>query len=218
MAITAARLATGRAEVLVFDGAYHGGVLSFSGRDKPWNVPFPYRYGRYNDVEATAAALAHDPDAVAAVLVELMIGSAGAIPADPEFLVYLRETTARHGIVLILDEVMTSRHGPGGLQGRLGLIPTALTADLLVRMEPAAAYPVRSPVRLARGEVDDGGDHAAGAGCGGTAGCRRALPGCEGDAADAGCGVGDGGRLARGGGAVRRHGPADLVRLGPSLQ
>ncbi len=127
MAITTARLATGRAEILVFDGAYHGGVLSFSGRDKPWNVPFPYRYGRYNDVEATAAALVDDPDAVAAVLVEPMMGSGGAIPAEPEFLAYLREVTARHGIVLILDEVMTSRNGPGGMQGRLGLRPDLTT-------------------------------------------------------------------------------------------
>jgi glutamate-1-semialdehyde 2,1-aminomutase len=127
MAITAARLATGRAEVLVFDGAYHGGVLSFPGRNQPWNAPFPYRYGRYNDVEATAAALAGDPDAVAAVLVEPMMGSAGAIPAEPGFLAYLREVTARHGIVLILDEVMTSRNGPGGLQGRLGLSPDLTT-------------------------------------------------------------------------------------------
>ncbi len=52
-----------------------------------------------------------------------MLGGAGCIPAEPEFLAMLRAETARVGALLIFDEVMTSRLAPGGLQGRLGIIP-----------------------------------------------------------------------------------------------
>ena len=53
---------------------------------------------------------------------------------------------------------------------------------------------------VARGEVDGGGDHAAGAERGRVAAGGGALPGCRGGAADAGAGAGAGGLLARGGG------------------
>jgi glutamate-1-semialdehyde 2,1-aminomutase len=127
MAITAARIATGRPEVLVMDGAYHGGVLAFATRAAAVTAPFPWRYGRFNDLETTAAALADRPEQVAAVIVEPMMGGAGVIPAEPGFLAGLRELTRHHGCVLILDEVMTSRHGAGGLQGRHGVRPDLTT-------------------------------------------------------------------------------------------
>ena len=45
-----------------------------------------------------------------------MSGSGGCIPATPEFLTMLREVTAECAVILIFDEVMTSRLGPGGYQ------------------------------------------------------------------------------------------------------
>lgn len=121
LAMTAARLWTGRAEVAVFSSGYHGGLLSFSGAGLKANVPFPYRYGAFNDVEATSRAFGDKPDSIAAVVIELMMGSGGGIPVDPAFIAYLRDFTRRHGIVLIVDEVVTSRSGASGLQGRLGV-------------------------------------------------------------------------------------------------
>jgi glutamate-1-semialdehyde 2,1-aminomutase len=59
--------------------------------------------------------------------VEPMLGSGGCIPATREFLVALRDATRRTGAVLIFDEVMTSRHGTGGLQERLGVVPDMTT-------------------------------------------------------------------------------------------
>jgi glutamate-1-semialdehyde 2,1-aminomutase len=56
-----------------------------------------------------------------------MLGSAGCIPAGADFLAALREATARAGALLIFDEVMTSRTGRGGLQGRLGITPDLTT-------------------------------------------------------------------------------------------
>ena len=44
---------------------------------------------------------------MAAVIIEPMTGAGGCIPAEPEFLQALRDATARHGIVLVFDDVMT---------------------------------------------------------------------------------------------------------------
>jgi glutamate-1-semialdehyde 2,1-aminomutase len=121
-AISSARAVTGRSHVLVFEGAYHGGVLSFV-KPSPLTAPFPFILAQYNDADGTAALIARHQDELAAVLVEPMIGSGGGISADREFLSMLREETQRRGIILIFDEVMTSRLSPGGLQGKLGIVP-----------------------------------------------------------------------------------------------
>ena len=125
-AITAARACTGRTHVLVFDGAYHGGVLSFVSAN-PMRAPFPFVIAQYNDPEGTASLIARHRDELAAVLIEPMIGSGGGISADREFLALLREESKRHGFVLIFDEVMTSRLAPGGLQEKHGVLPDMTT-------------------------------------------------------------------------------------------
>jgi glutamate-1-semialdehyde 2,1-aminomutase len=56
-----------------------------------------------------------------------MQGAGGCVPATPEFLRVLREECDRSGALLILDEVMTSRLHPGGLQCRLGITPDLTT-------------------------------------------------------------------------------------------
>jgi glutamate-1-semialdehyde 2,1-aminomutase len=127
MAITAARIATGRPEVLVFDGGYHGGVFAFTSRDNKVLAPFPWRFGTYNDLEATLPVIEKEPEKLAAIIVEPMMGGAGAIPGTPEFLRGLREVAAKHGVALIFDEVMTSRMGAGGVQGKLGIRPDLTT-------------------------------------------------------------------------------------------
>jgi glutamate-1-semialdehyde 2,1-aminomutase len=81
----------------------------------------------YNDAEAAAAAIRAAGPALAAVLVEPMLGSGGCIPASRPFLAALREACTATGAVLIFDEVMTSRHSFGGLQSRTGIIPDLTT-------------------------------------------------------------------------------------------
>ena len=56
-----------------------------------------------------------------------MLGSGGCVPADPEFLIMLRQGADDSGAVLIFDEVMTSRMSDGGLQKRLGITPDLTT-------------------------------------------------------------------------------------------
>lgn len=127
MAVTTARIATGRGKVLVFSGGYHGGLLYFGNGGSPVNVPFPYVVARYNDIEATRALIREHGADLACVLVEPMIGSGGCIPGTPDFLRMLRHETSRCGAALILDEVMTSRLAHGGAQELFGIVPDLTT-------------------------------------------------------------------------------------------
>jgi glutamate-1-semialdehyde 2,1-aminomutase len=126
MALSAARAYTGRDRVVVFRGGYHGGLLTFKAGPSPVNAPYDVLIGEYNDPEA-GDLLRRQPDAVACVLVEPMLGSGGCIPGDPAFLAALREATRQAGALLVFDEVMTSRTGASGLQGRLGISPDITT-------------------------------------------------------------------------------------------
>jgi glutamate-1-semialdehyde 2,1-aminomutase len=127
MALSAARAFTGRDKVLVFRGGYHGGLLTFAAGPSPVNAPYDVLLAGYNDTAAAQALLREHAATVACVLVEPMLGASGCIPGDPAFLSGLRETTRQSGALLIFDEVMTSRTGPGGLQARLGILPDLTT-------------------------------------------------------------------------------------------
>ncbi len=125
MAVAAARAFTGRDRVMVFRGAYHGGVLYFAG--SPLNAPFDYVMADYNDAEGAAALIREQGDRLACVLVEPMCGSGGCIPGTEAFLEALRGATEATGALLIFDEVMTSRLSPEGLHGLLGIRPDLIS-------------------------------------------------------------------------------------------
>lgn len=127
MAISAACAIKGRRGVLVFDGGYHGGVFYFTGGGSPVNAPYDFVVGQYNDLEGTRALIEKHKDRLAVVILEPMMGGGGCIAAEKPFLQMLREVTAELGIILIFDEVMTSRLGPGGLQGEHGITPDMTT-------------------------------------------------------------------------------------------
>jgi glutamate-1-semialdehyde 2,1-aminomutase len=126
MALATATVMTGRSRVMVFEGGYHGGVLSYRG-EHPTNVPYPVIRAEFNDAEGARSLIERHHGDLAAVIVEPMLGGAGAIPGSREFLVALREATGRNGVVLIFDEVMTSRLSPGGLQQVHGIRPDLTT-------------------------------------------------------------------------------------------
>ncbi len=127
MAVSLARHHTGRDKVMVMDGGYHGALLYFAGSGSPINAPFPYLKGSYNNIDATRAIIREHGHETACLLVEPMMGSSGCIPADPDFLAMLRTETEAAGIVLIFDEVMTSRFGRSGAHGLLGITPDLVT-------------------------------------------------------------------------------------------
>jgi glutamate-1-semialdehyde 2,1-aminomutase len=127
MALGTAAAVTRRRGVLVFDGAYHGGVLYFRDGGIPTNVPYGWILGPYNDPENAVALVRRNAAQLAAILVEPMLGGGGCIPADPWFLRSLRKAADEAGALLIFDEVMTSRMSGGGQQKRIGVRPDLTT-------------------------------------------------------------------------------------------
>ncbi len=127
MAIATARHHTGRGRVMVMHGGYHGGLLYFGGGGIPINAPYDFVLGRFNRIDATRELIRDNAGDLACVLVEPMMGSAGCLPADPDFLQMLREETRNVGTILIFDEVMTSRLSPGGAQQRYDVLPDLTT-------------------------------------------------------------------------------------------
>ncbi|MCW5772302.1 MAG: aminotransferase class III-fold pyridoxal phosphate-dependent enzyme [Rhodospirillaceae bacterium] len=127
LALAAAIAHTGRRKILVFKGAYHGGVLVFGAAPAPVTVPHDFVMAPYNDLAGTLATIETHAGELAAILVEPMLGAGGCIPGDPAFLAGLRDAATKHGIVLIFDEVMTSRLSPGGRQALLGIVPDMTT-------------------------------------------------------------------------------------------
>jgi glutamate-1-semialdehyde 2,1-aminomutase len=127
LALATARAVSGKPAVMVFTGAYHGSLLYFSHGASPLNMPIPFIESVYNDAARATADIAANAHRLAAVLLEPMQGGAGAIPGEPDFLNALRKACTEHGVLLIFDEVMTSRLSPGGVQGLRGVRPDMLT-------------------------------------------------------------------------------------------
>ncbi|MFD1711940.1 aminotransferase class III-fold pyridoxal phosphate-dependent enzyme [Ottowia sp. GY511] len=126
-AISVARAVSKKSKVMVFEGAYHGGVFVFGAARSPLTAPFDFVRAPYNDWEAVHALLEANQKDLACVIIEPMQGSGGCIPAEPAFLRALRAWTQENGVILIFDEVMTSRLNGGGLQGVLDIAPDMTT-------------------------------------------------------------------------------------------
>ena len=125
-ALSAARAFTGRTDILVVEGSYHGGPLSFEG-ESPLTLPFPIHKMTYNDPQGAVEKIRALGNKLAVVLVEPVIGAGGGIPASSEFLLSLRSATEETGALLIFDEVMTSRLSSGGMHGYHGIKPDVVT-------------------------------------------------------------------------------------------
>jgi glutamate-1-semialdehyde 2,1-aminomutase len=120
-AIRLARAATGRKIIVKFEGCYHGhadGLLVKAGSGVatfgiPGSAGVPEEIARltlalpYNDLAAVEAAFAAHRGAIAAVILEPVVGNAGCIAPASGYLAGLRALTAHEGALLIADEVMT---------------------------------------------------------------------------------------------------------------
>lgn len=126
MAIATARHYTARDRIVVFEGAYHGGLLTFT-TPSALNVPYDVCVLQYNDEDGLERFFAESGEQVAAVLVEPVQGAGGCIPAEREFLCSLREQCRKSGALLVFDEVMTSRLSEGGVQAIEGINPDLTT-------------------------------------------------------------------------------------------
>jgi glutamate-1-semialdehyde 2,1-aminomutase len=146
-AIRLARAVTGRKLIVKFEGCYHGhadGLLVKAGSGVatfgiPGSAGVPKEIARltlalpYNDLKAVKAAFASHPKAIAAVIVEPIVGNAGCIPPARGFLAGLRRLTASYGALLIVDEVMTGfRVALGGACQLYGLDPDLICLGKIV--------------------------------------------------------------------------------------
>ena len=161
-ALRVARGFTGRDLTIKFEGCYHGHVdsllvkagsgMATLGIADTAGVPAAFAATTialpYNSIAAVEKAFAERSGEIAAVIVEPVVGNMGCVPPAPGFLETLRDLTARHGALLIFDEVMTGfRLALGGAQQRFGIKPDLTTIGKIVGGGlPLAAYGGRADV------------------------------------------------------------------------
>ena len=140
LAMRLARAHTGRLRIAKTEGSYHGhadhtvvgsSTVGIQPKKVPSGVPPTVAEELveipFNDPDRATAILEREADNVAAVLLEPVQGAAGMIPATPEFMQRMREVTARLGIVLVFDEVVTFPVAWGGAQAFYGIQPDLTT-------------------------------------------------------------------------------------------
>ena len=146
-AMRLARAHTGRDKIIKFEGGYHGmsaeSLMSLAPKvlqNYPLAVPdsagIPESVrdlmliAPFNDANFVRGLIEEHAGEVAAVIVEPL---QRLIPPAPGFLETLREETAKHGIVLIFDEVVTGfRLAYGGAQERYGVVPDLCTLGKVI--------------------------------------------------------------------------------------
>ena len=146
-AIRLARAATGRKVIIKFEGCYHGhadGLLVKAGSGVatfgiPGSAGVPEEIAHltlalpYNDLAAVEAAFDAHPGAIAAIILEPIVGNAGCIPPVDGYLSGLRSLATRAGSLLIVDEVMTGfRVALGGACQLYALDPDLVTLGKIV--------------------------------------------------------------------------------------
>ena len=146
-AVRLARGATGRPGLVKFEGCYHGhvdsllvragsGAMTFGSPSSP-GVPDDVVRHTYvepfNDLGAVQRLLEARGREIAAVIVEPVVGNMGCVPPHEGYLQGLRDLTARHGVLLIFDEVMTGfRVARGGAVERYGVRPDLVTLGKVI--------------------------------------------------------------------------------------
>jgi len=184
-AVRLARAFTDRSKIAKFEGAYHGthdwALVSVApppdeagSRKRPrpvaWSSGVPAAVLKHvvvlpwNDLQACAKILEKQGPDVAGLLVDPVLSNAGMIPPREGFLEGLRELTARLGILLIFDEVISFRVGSGGAQERFGIRPDLTTLGKIIGGGLAVgAFGGRADVmnlydpRGGRGRINHGG-------------------------------------------------------------
>ncbi|NEO26091.1 MAG: glutamate-1-semialdehyde 2,1-aminomutase [Kamptonema sp. SIO4C4] len=156
------RAFTKRDKVIKFQGCYHGhgdmflvqagsGVATLGLPDSPGvpkNTTSNTLTAPYNDLEAVKALFAENPDQIAGVILEPVVGNSGFIPPDAGFLEGLRLITQENGALLAFDEVMTGfRISYGGAQEKFGVTPDLTTLGKVIGGGlPVGAYGGRKDI------------------------------------------------------------------------
>lgn len=152
-ALRIARAYTGKARIIKTEGGYHGTTDVFEASVDP-NIKkagtldqikvIPESRGvsanalkdvivtPFNDIQRTKKVIEENHQDVACMIIEPVMGSAGQITPDMEYLRFLREITEEYNIVLIFDEVVTGRLSTGGAQKFYGITPDITTLGKII--------------------------------------------------------------------------------------
>lgn len=152
-ALRIARAYTGKAKIIKTEGGYHGTTDVFEASVDP-NIKkagtldqikvIPESRGvsenalkdvlvvPFNDIERTRKMIEEHHRETACIIIEPIMGSAGQITPDLEYLKFLREITEQYHIVLIFDEVVTGRLSLGGAQKFYGVAPDLTTMGKII--------------------------------------------------------------------------------------
>ncbi len=153
-AVKLARAATGKQNIIVFSGSFHGrtaGTMALTTSKTIYRAgfgplpsgvfvaPFPYAF-RLGMSEEQASAFALDqleyllasqtaPKETAAILIESVMGEGGYVPPPTSFMHGLRKMADKYGILLILDEVQSGFGRTGKWFGfeHYGILPDIMT-------------------------------------------------------------------------------------------
>ena len=167
-AVKIARAATGRSGVIAFQGGYHGRTLltmGLTGKVVPYKARFgpmpgglhharyPVAYHGVDEAASLASieaifASAIEPEAVAAIILEPVLGEGGFYQAPAGFLQSLRALCDRHGILLIADEVQSgfARTGRMFAFEHAGIEPDLMT----VAKAMAGGFPISAVIGRAQ--------------------------------------------------------------------
>lgn len=185
-AVKFARRYTGRSGIIVFEGAYHGRSNLTMAMTSKWSLfkkgfgpfapevyrlPMPNLYRTPEGMTSEQyidwccwnlenALVAHiDPSALAAIVIEPVIGEGGFIPVPHKFLRKIREVCDAHGVVMIADEIQSG----SGRTGKIWAIEhSGVVPDLVVSAKSLGAGMPISAV-TGRAEIMDS-PHVGGAG------------------------------------------------------
>jgi 4-aminobutyrate aminotransferase len=175
-AVKLARAATGKPNIIVFQGSFHGRTHAAMAMTTSKTVyragyqplvpgifvaPFPYTY-YYGWDEATTVdfclrelkrllKMQTAPEETAAVVIEPVLGEGGYVPAPAGFLRGLREICDEHGLLLITDEIQT---GFGRTGAWFAMEHSGVTPDVVVMAKGLASGLPLSGIAAPRALMD----------------------------------------------------------------
>ena len=132
-AIKLARKFSGKSDIITFKQSFHGrtfGAMSATGQEKIQLGFGPlvegFHYAIYNDLESVKQLVTEN---TAAVMLELVQGEGGVIPAEKDFVAELAHYCKEQGLLLIVDEVQTGIGRTGTLFAyqQYGISPDLIT-------------------------------------------------------------------------------------------
>ncbi|MDT8894120.1 4-aminobutyrate--2-oxoglutarate transaminase [Halomonas sp. I1] len=192
-AVKVARAATGKNNVICFDGGYHGRTfmtMAMNGKVAPYatdfgsmpgnvfRAPFPVPYHGVSEDEALRGlkmALKTDanPKDTAAIVLEPVLGEGGFYPAPPSFLKAIREICDEHGILMIIDEVQSGF----GRTGKLFAIEHSGVEPDIITMAKSMAdgMPISAVVGTDKHMDASGGNSLGGTYTGSPVSCAATL-------------------------------------------